>query len=129
METEYRNDFTRFLDKFRTGNIVESLDEFWQKAMSTYLWYSDIVNDNWENGEKHIAFRLPGATRGHITVDKNYVIKDILFYGDTCFNTNKNGIECYKPEVVIEATKEFRGKVLDIHKGILGEKYLEGDNG
>lgn len=126
METEYRNNFTKFLDLYRINKITE-LEPPYNEMMSTYLWYPDIVNNDYEDGVKHIAFRLPGATRGHITVDKQYVIKDILFYGDTCFNTKHNGIECYKTEVVTDATKKFRDTVLDIHNGIVGDDYLYGE--
>lgn len=118
METEYRNNFTQFLDEYRTEDIM-GMESPYKEMMSTYLWYQDIVNKN-----EHIAFRLPGATRGHITVDKQYVIKDILFYGDTCFNEKHNGIKCYKLDVVADATKKFRGTVLDIHNGIVGDDYL-----
>lgn len=121
METEYRNNFTKFLDEYRTPEIL-NLESPYRESMSTYLWYPDIVNK-----EEHIAFRLPGATRGHITVDKQYVIKDILFYGETCFDTKHNGIKCYKPDVVVQATKKFRDTVLDIHTGIIGDGYLYGE--
>lgn len=126
METEYRNNFTKFLDEYRVPSILK-LESPYKEMMSTYLWYGDIENNNYEDGVKHIAFRLPGATRGHITVDKDNVITDILFYGDTCFNTNNNGIECYKPAVVVDATKKFRGTVLDVHNGIVGDDYLYGE--
>lgn len=128
METEYRNDFTRFLDEYRTDSIMK-LESPYKEMMSTYLWNMDIENDfSYYDGKKGkcIAFRLPGATRGHIEVDENYIIKDILFYADTCFNKNKNGVECYKPEVVEAATNKFRDTKLDIHNGIVGDDYLDG---
>lgn len=123
---EYRNDFTRFLDEYRSDNILIGLEPFWQKVMSTYLCYNDIEDDirSYDlQPERHIAFRVPGATRGHVEVDENFVIKKIVFYPDTCFNSNHNGIECYKKEVV-EASNKFIGTVLDIHNGILGDDYL-----
>lgn len=124
METEYRNDFTEFLDKYRVDNIMKQEDWF-KQCMSTYLWYQDIIDDDWdENNQKHIAFRLPGATRGHITVDKNYKILDILFYKETCFGHKVNEVNCYKEDVVIEATKKFRDTILDIHNGYVGDDYL-----
>lgn len=121
--TEYRNDFTKFLDKYRKDSIMNEEDWF-RQCMSTYLWYPDIINDNYEDGVKHIAFRLPGATRGHITVDKNYIILDIIFYKETCFGHKVNEVNCYKEEVVSEATKKFRGTKLDIHNGYVGDDYL-----
>lgn len=120
MGTEYRNDFTRFLDEYRKDTIMKQEDWF-KDCMSTYLWYPDIESEKYENGVKHIAFRLPGATRGHITVDKDYKILDIVFYKETCFGHKVNEVNCYKEEVVEDANKEYIGKVLDIHNGIIGE--------
>lgn len=123
MGTEYRNDFTRFLDEYRKDTIMKQEDWF-RNCMSTYLWYPDIEDDfKFYDGVKGkiIAFRLPGATRGHILVDKDYVIKEIVFYKDTCFGHKINEINCYKEEVVEAANKEYIGKVLDIHNGIVGE--------
>ena len=121
--TEYRNDFTKFLDKYRKDSIMNGEDWF-RQCMSTYLWYPDIINDNYEDGIKHIAFRLPGATRGHITVDKNYKILDIIFYKESCFSHKMNETNCYKEEVVADATKKFRDTILDIHNGYVGDDYL-----
>ena len=95
--------------------------------MSTYLCYSDIEDDfRYYDGvkQKHIAFRLPGATRGHIVVDENYFIKEIVFYKDTCFNSNNNGIECYKKEVVEAANSRYLNTKLDLINYTLGDEYL-----
>lgn len=124
---EVRNNFTRFLDKYRINSIMD-MESPYKEMMSTYLWGPDIEDDfTYTNGvlSKHIVFRLPGATRGHIVVDKDYIINDIVFYGDTCFSTKNNGIECYKPGVAVDAIKQFRGTKLDLENIVVGDKYLE----
>lgn len=49
----------------------------------SYLWRDDVAQCLKGNAN-HIAFRHPGATNGHIVVDKDMIIKDIVFYEDTC---------------------------------------------
>lgn len=116
MSAEYRNNFTKFIDKYRINKIME-LEDWYRDMMSTYLCYSDIENNDYENGVKHIAFRLPGATRGHIVVDKDYIIKDIVFYKETCFGYKINELNAYRPEVVADTTKKFRDTKLDLENG------------
>lgn len=121
---EFRNNFTKFMDSYRIDSIM-NLEEPYEAMMTTYLWYNDIESDNYEDDIKDIAFRLPGATRGHIEVDKDNIIKKIVFYDDTCFNANHNGIECYKKEIEVAVNTEFLHTKLDIVNGYKGDEYLE----
>lgn len=120
---EFRNNFTKFLDKYRIDTIM-NLEEPYKSMMTTYLMYDDIENIDGENYDS-IAFRVPGATRGHIVVDKDFNIDNIVFYDDTCFNKNKNGVECYKKEIEAAACGEFLHTKLDIEHGYKGDEYLE----
>lgn len=122
--SEFRNNFTRFLDKYRTDEIM-SLEEPYKSMMTTYLWYNDIESDNYEDGIKDIAFRLPGATRGHIEVDKDNIINKIVFYDDTCFDAKHNGIKCYKKEIESAAYTEFLDTKLDVVNGYKEDSYLD----
>lgn len=119
---EYRNNFTKFLDKYRTEEIMK-LEEPYKSTMTTYLWYNDIKNLN--NTYNHVAFRLPGATRGHIEVDKDLNINNIVFYDDTCFDAKHNGVKCYTKEVEAAACSEFLHTKLDIVNGYIDDSYLE----
>ena len=121
---DVRNDFTRFLDEYRIDSIM-NLESPYKEIMSTYLWGDDVSSDEYENDVKYIAFRLTGATRGHITVDRDNIIKDIVFYSETCFDKSKNGIRCYKPEVVVDATKKFRDTKLNLDDAVYGDNYLK----
>lgn len=83
------------------NNLMIDLDEYLKAGIKkvykegnlpfhSYLWKSDI--ENLERCFKvncfdfaNIAFRHPGSTNGHIVVDKDMIIKDIVFYEDTCW--------------------------------------------
>lgn len=119
-ENEFYCEFTDVCDEY---NLMSPYlkDRPW---LRTYLYdvadelekgmkYFDVVfNREVERDFIYIAFRVPGATRGSIKIDKDHIIQDILFYPDTCFGystTNERAIDpVYKPQVV-EATKKFIG--------------------
>ena len=125
METEYRNDFTQFLDEYRI-DAYKNLEYPYNEMMTTYLWNTDVESPfNETEMIKHIAFRVPGATRGHIAVDRDYIIREIVFYDDTCFDAMHKGIECYDKKVIKAANERFLGTKLDIHNGIVGDDYIE----
>ena len=74
------------------NNLMIDLDEYLNSStkeaekdlgIHSYLWKED-VEQCLKGNANHIAFRHPGATNGHIEVDKDMIIKDIVFYEDTC---------------------------------------------
>lgn len=87
------NDFTRELDKHMKREV--------EGAFSNYIYTERI-----KRGENKflVSFRYPGATRGHLELDKNDVIKDIVIYKDTR--------DIYQ-DSVDEAIKKFIGYRLE----------------
>lgn len=74
------------------NNLMIDLDEYLKPSIReaekdldihSYLWKED-TEQCLKGNVNPIAFRHPGATTGHIEVDKNMIIKDIVFYEDTC---------------------------------------------
>lgn len=103
--TEFYNSQTKLLDKYLHRKIRESVYADWNR---TYLWLPEVEKAVTERQGGTIAFRVPGATRGHITVDKDLVITDIEFYESTCFGR----IGCYRHRVR-EAGQKLIGRKLD----------------
>ena len=64
---EYVNDFTRELDKYTEGSIID--------MFCNYIYREPIRGT--------YVFRYPGATRGNITVDENMIITGIRIYEDS----------------------------------------------
>lgn len=87
------NEFTKELDKHTKG-VTEG-------AFSNYI-YSERI----KRGENKflVSFRYPGATRGHLELDRNNVIKDIQIY--------KDSRDIYE-DTVDEAVKKFIGYRLE----------------
>lgn len=79
---EYTNDLTRDMDYYL---------KYPNKFMQTYIYDSSLTGETW-------AIRYPGATRGHIEVNKNNIITNIILYKDN-MNThkiyNENVEECF----------------------------------
>lgn len=104
----YYNNFTEELDKY--NHVYEQFkDKEYAGCWRTYLWEPDVKNAV-QGKENLVAFRVPGATRGHVKVDDNLIIQDIVFYEDTCFSHN---IGCYK-ESIKEVIPKFLGTKLEI---------------
>ena len=82
---EFVNDIMIDLDEYLKPSIKKVEKEL---GIHSYLWRDD-VNRAIEGKQNHIAFRHPGSTNGHIVVDENMVIKDIVFYNDTCYRFYK----------------------------------------
>lgn len=111
---EYYCDFTRECDKFNFM-LNNREDRPWFR---TYLYeveaelrcglvYTDPILGREEVRDGiYIPFRVPGATRGHIKLDKDHIITEIKFYEDTSFGGSIP--ECYDRKVV-EATKKYIG--------------------
>ena len=89
--------FTQDIDKYLKRSLSD--DEFTKSMFRSYLWKDDVTDCL--NGKSNIiAFRAPGATRGHLKVEKvndKLIIREIKFYEDTCFS---DSIGCYKKEIV-----------------------------
>lgn len=119
---EYYNNFTEYLDTFivRSDKINPDWYDF---CIRTYLCLNDIPDNPTE--DFHIAFRVPGATRGHVSVDKDLIIKDIVFYHDTCWG--KVGIyNKLKQDEMIQSTKDkFLGTILDLKNGITSDDFMD----
>lgn len=120
--TEYYNNFTEALDKYivRTDKIDQDYYDF---LIRTYLCYDDIPEKPTETF--HVAFRVPGATRGHIECDKDLMITDIVFYEDTCWG--KVGIynEDKKDEMISSIKQQFINTKLDIVNGIDSKSFIK----
>ena len=90
---DYYCKFTEDLDKHLLDCF--SKDDFTKRMYKSYLWASDVENCL-KGKDEFIAFRAPGATRGHLKVEKinnDLIIREIVFYESTCFSHN---IGCYK---------------------------------
>lgn len=87
------NDFTRELDKY-TNNV--------DGVFCNYIYAEKM-----HRGENRyfVSFRFPGATRGHLVLDRKDVIVDIVIYKDSNY-IYKDGVE--------EAIKKFIGYILEI---------------
>lgn len=96
-------ELTKFFDKYKLDNYSKS---YW----ITYLW-NDLCDTDKSN-LYNIAFRLPGATRGHLVVERidlnRFKIVDIFFIEEECFGK----FACYKSELKNDC-KKFIGEVLD----------------
>lgn len=72
--------------------------------MATYLCAKERFAGRWL-----FSIRRPGATRGHIEVDDNDVIVDIVIYDDSGIAHDKpNNVGCYREELK-EAIKKYIG--------------------
>lgn len=94
------NVFTVDCDRF----LIDAMREY---NMYTYLW--DMGAIRWKDNVGYIAIRVPGATRGHIAIDKAYVITDVVFYDDVCFER----VECYHRCIVDYIKDKYIGSKFD----------------
>jgi hypothetical protein len=80
---EYTNDLTREMDTYLKNKNA---------YMKTYVYDHSLSGKTW-------SIRYPGATRGHIEIDENNIITNIVLYKDN-MNThkiyNENIEECFK---------------------------------
>lgn len=83
----YVNDLTRHLDKYLVGTVT--------RRWCTYI-YDDPCGDNW-------LLRVPGATRGYVTVVEG-IITEVKLHEDSF---------CYKPEV-LDTLNQFLGMKIKI---------------
>lgn len=107
--------------KFKNANLKGDLVCGITRFMDTYLlyksdlFYTYLYNDLTifsNKDELQIAFRVPGATRGGIVLERldqnRFKIKQVRFNEDVCFGEFK----CYN-ETLREDIKCFIDKVLD----------------
>ncbi len=108
--TCYYNSQTKFMDNYLTDEL-KKINEKWKFDVNcTSLWYGDVFHSK---GARRIAMRVPGATRGHIEIDKNNIIIDVVFYEDVAFvEDGRTNIGCYNKDI-IEASKNIIGQLLD----------------
>ena len=97
---DWHTPFTEMLDKY----LLYTSD--WYK---TYFWGTvDGVEIDEFN---RVVFRAPGATRGHVKIDDNFIIQDVVFYDDVCFNK----IKCFSKKV-LKAVQKYKGTKLELPK-------------
>lgn len=99
------NEFTLDCDRFL---LYKGND-----CMRTYLWNMGEVQ--WFGDVGGIAFRVPGATRGNIKIDKEYRIIDVVFFYDVCFSK----IKCYDSRIVDFIKNKYVGSKFDCTKVFL----------
>lgn len=104
-------------------NLTEELDKYLLVKYpfnKTYLWgYEEGV----EIDNNIISFRVPGATRGHIVVTEDFIIKEIVIYKDAYDSV----WACYKPEVV-EIIPKYIGTKIElpdyVYRAYMDEEHL-----
>lgn len=122
---EYYNELTKTIDKYNIYMKREkstSVDNIW----STYLYdvkgeledgleyFDHLLGDKVTREKILIPFRVPGATRGHIELDKDHVVTGIKFYEDTSFGA---AIDPVYERGVIKAVEQFIGdKIVIVDK-------------
>ena len=114
-DTEYFNGLTIEMDKYI---------DYQMYPINTYLYepYNEMKNNRKEDGSVVIAIRYPGATRGHIVIDKNNIIIDIVIYNDYKGGKDLGDKTCsgYSIEVR-EAVKRFIGYKIELCSEIEGQ--------
>lgn len=105
---EYCGEITDFIDKYITG-YHKNIHNNMKHVFRTYLYPANRYGN-----ELLISFRYPGATRGHIELDKNNIIKDIKFYSDTCFG--EGNLDQLYDRKIEEDIKQFIGQELVIEE-------------
>ena len=101
---KYYCNFTIDCDQYNYSFNNKELEEY-RFLHKTYLY--DLESEL-NKGSICIAFRTPGATRGHIELDKECIIKKIIFYEDACF----------------EKIKEYEKEVINIIPKYIGMKLI-----
>ena len=110
--SEYVNSFTTQLDEYRVPHL-KLMDKQWGFKFDAFYLYMredelQMMKDGLWKGDT-IAFRLPGATRGHIYVDENLMIRDVIFYENVCFKEDSpHGVYCLEKEVKKELKMPMR---------------------
>ena len=103
---QYIGGITAAIDEYNTRLAQIPREDWTYDLNKTYICKPEKDNDV---DNTYIAtFRVPGATRGEITLkklsDNEYEILAIRFYADTSFGT---AIGCYREDVVNEAIEHI----------------------
>lgn len=107
----------KYKEKGFRDDLICSLTKFMDKYLlyKTNLFYTYIYNDLTifsNKNELQIAFRVPGATRGGIVLERlnhnQFKIKQFRFNEDVCFGEFK----CYDERLRTDIQK-FVGSILD----------------
>lgn len=100
---ELHNEFTADLD----SHLKSPYNRLKKYTDGSYLYIDMPAQEDFEcvnyPGAFVVAFRYPGATRGHILLDRyNGKVLSVVFYETACVEPGKlsTGVECYKPSVV-----------------------------
>ena len=83
------NELTHEMDKYKKSHLKE------REVFDTCILKME---------EGLYCFRVTGATRGHIETE-NYIIKNIEFYRDSCFDK----LKCYDEDIV-NVVEKYIGK-------------------
>jgi len=78
---DYFCEITKYIDKWLDEQYASWIDKGYSSG--TYFFYKA------EHKENVRVFRFPGATRGHIQYNDNYVIERFIVY------KNGDGVDCY----------------------------------
>lgn len=105
---EYCGEITDFMDKYIT-DYHKKIHNNMKYVFRTYLYPANRYGN-----ENLISFRYPGATRGHIEIDKNNIIKNIKFYSNTCFG--EGNLDPLYDRKIEDDIKIFIGQTLVIEE-------------
>lgn len=115
LSDEYVNDITRCMDEY----IIDKPEEqsWWKDgdyAPKTYMCDVKLKRPQGNYGDYIIGIRKPGSTRGHIRVDCEYKILEIVIYKDYISGEHiPNTAAGYELEVR-EAVKKFIGSTIKV---------------
>ena len=96
---DYLNEITDTLNEYLKPKLKQII-KMYDKSLGTYL-------SLWPKDKEHIALRVPGATRGHITVKDNIII-EFTFYdtAEDCYEGDyKSAINKYIGSKLIFITR------------------------
>lgn len=103
MGHEYRNAFTAVLNQHLVAKEKKIMEKGYMDGSYFYIDFTPIRTCN----SYLVSFRHPGATRGHVKINKDTaVIEDIKFY-DTAYGP---ALFCYKRSVKEAVESEFLDK-------------------
>lgn len=116
LEDEYHCEFTEECDKHRLlkGDIFKTYlyDIPFYVYTEGFDYIDHLTEEHVVRDTLCIPFRIPGATRGHLRIDKDHKIVEIKFYDETCFGTG--ALEPVYKRSVIKSTEKFIGATIVI---------------
>lgn len=116
--SEYYNDLVRDLDAHLSDSWTMAVHQGY--TFGSCFWIDGAVAGYeypHSPGKYLVAFRFPGATRGHIAIDRETgIITDVVFY-ETAYDP-KGKVACYKESVTEVRDKWIGLAVPDIMEQI-----------